>query len=558
MQFYKVPIQLERGTGPCKSSTMDDHIKAISKYLGYLHKWEGVPVQYMSLKLFSNQQLLTTYLTYLWSRSTSTTSLKNQIYKCVRVVEFLVAKDAGGMPTRQRHLQQVCRHLHSLAKAFQKAYPHGKPGRAGAGASGGGGAEPPPMLPSKDEVFTWQQCLKKKALLALLARDAKFDGEGALVMQDWLLSEWLCNNIPAIRLSCIRSLQVPPMYNNEIGYCCQHADCEDPNCLGNRLEVVEDTYCSSQERVSLRPPPPGLQAWAPVWGASPPGAGSMQEEAGPVVGAAVGAGQGPAPMWCVKRGGGKITTITTTEAGGLHTRWDSDDEGDLDDAWAESDEGDDDCTVHCDDDDEPEDWEGLLLGPGPGSIMPDPVQILKVVLPHHKEEKEWGIYALQLELPFDLALTTHLYLRHAYPLLSMMNSEDNNFMLTTSTGGHLALPEQLTNLWAEVQHRHQAPWSSFSPMAFRDIHIMDRVQHLSQLVGTPGGQALVGDATVMQNSVGHIWEKRYHKGASYYIQMARGAVDRMTHWRHRQYESELLRVGREGGQGGDTGPEAGT
>jgi hypothetical protein len=489
-QFYKTPIQLDRHSSVVKSSTYDDHVKMISKVLGYMYRYENVPQHLISLKLFSNQELLINFMAFLWLKSEGTLSMTNTIYKCQRVVEWLSVTDAANNATKQEHLGNVHAMLSKLANNFLSAYPNGKLS---------GGLAPPPPLPKKEAIFDWQQLLKHKALDILVGDQV--DLPGSAVMQDWLISEWLSNNIPAVRLACIRSLQVPPMYSG-VDYKCENPECPNPQCKGNRLEIVDDLYYDySQERISLKPTPAEFEAWAKLQKA---GDYEFEEEE-------------PQPEWQqVIRGSEATLYINSTPGGGLHSRWDSDEN------------------------DTSMDTETFEQELPVSSMEPTHLNVFKIVLPHHKEEKEWGPYPLMLELPYDLALTTYLHLTYAYPKLNW--DGDNNYMLVKpNTGGALYLAEDLTNLWKDIQIKHEAPWVAFPPNSFRDIHIMDRVLHLSQVVGNVG-QQLVGDATVMQNTVGGVWEKRYCKGGFYFITMAEGALDRMTRWRHSQY-TRLLGAG---------------
>lgn len=172
-EWHSAPMQFDRTSAPLKKNTMADHIKLISKVMGFLASYRGLQPQYMSLKLFSNQQLLNEYISFAWARSkgTTTQSICNNIYKCQRVVQWLIAKDpevttpqrhshasaahpaiaATGAPThvdKLAHLNKVLEYLANVIKNFRSAFPHGKMATAV--------DTPPPPLPSKDEVLQWQ------------------------------------------------------------------------------------------------------------------------------------------------------------------------------------------------------------------------------------------------------------------------------------------------------------------------------------------------------------------------------------------------------------------
>jgi hypothetical protein len=167
-------------------------------------------------------------------------------------------------------------------------------------------------------------------------------------------------------------------------------------------------------------------------------------------------------------------------------------------------------------------------------IIPSSLPIMKMVLPHHKEENEWGPYPLEVELPYDLALTTHLYLEYAYPVLNMELSHNALFMRPER--GSPMEGEHLSTLWQHIQALYPTPWTPFPPSAFRDIHVGDKVMHLAQAVAATGVE-LRGDAAVMLNTAGPVWQKSYCKGSTYFNTMVQGTVDRMTAWRHDALES---------------------
>lgn len=183
-EWQRTPMQLDRLSAPLKENTMHDHIKVISKVMGFLACYKGLQPQQMSLRLFSNPQLLTDYISFVWERSSSTQSINNNIYKCQRVVQWLLAKDpevnpgalqpisapAAATPTtptptpisataivgpthveKKAHLNRVLDFLGNMTKNFRKAFPHGKQDAAEPDT-------PVPQLPSKEEVLQWQVC----------------------------------------------------------------------------------------------------------------------------------------------------------------------------------------------------------------------------------------------------------------------------------------------------------------------------------------------------------------------------------------------------------------
>jgi hypothetical protein len=163
----------------------------------------------------------------------------------------------------------------------------------------------------------------------------------------------------------------------------------------------------------------------------------------------------------------------------------------------------------------------------------------RIVLPHHKMQDSWGEDVLHFTLPYDLARVTHLYLRHAYPVLNL-GMEHNCLFVHPGTGDALRHSQDLQDLWQQTQAMHSAPWAHFPPVNFRHIHVNDQVQRLAT---HPGAHQLAGDARVMQNSVGVVWERNYSAHVGYYNHMVRGALDRITEWRHGQLREMLMARG---------------
>jgi hypothetical protein len=90
-------------------------------------------------------------------------------------------------------------------------------------------------------------------------------------------------------------------------------------------------------------------------------------------------------------------------------------------------------------------WSELLVGPGleeeylpyeevASLLIPSQLPIHKLVLPHHKMDKIHKMPVLTLELPYDLAITTYLYRKHALPVLLEAGGARHNKLWVTTTG----------------------------------------------------------------------------------------------------------------------------
>ena len=76
-----------------KSNTYDDHQSTISMFMGYCYKHEGVKMQHLSLKLFTNQVLLINFMTFMVARASNDQHITSTISHCVRVINYLMEKD---------------------------------------------------------------------------------------------------------------------------------------------------------------------------------------------------------------------------------------------------------------------------------------------------------------------------------------------------------------------------------------------------------------------------------------------------------------------------------
>ncbi len=410
---------------------------------------------------------------------------------------------------------QVVELLRNLSKGVSASFPHGK--LAGVPDDA---APPPPALPSKADVLRWQQrTVMPKVAEALRQLPTDLDDSQAQLVQEHLVSELLCNNLPPVRLYCLRTLQVPATPGQP--YKCTDPDCNrGQHCKGNRLEVLGQFYCMGQDRISLQPTPhwdalgvAAAAAAAPL----PPAAGidmeqleAEQQDFGP-------------PLQWVTLGEGTTCLTSPTPKGGLHMRfYESDDDAEAAREAAALEAA---AAVVQEDVVMLEEQQQQPLA----SLVPTNLPVLKMVLPHHKTERAWGPYALEVELPFDLAVAIHLHVTHARPQL-LRGAQHNLLLVRPGFGTPMALSSHLTLLWHDMQAKHEAPWSAFAPNSFRHVHVGDRVQHLSQVLALTGFEA-DGDAAVMTNTAGVTWERHYQKRAQYLNEMAKGAVDRITAWR---------------------------
>jgi hypothetical protein len=488
LEWLTAPIQLNRPFGPVKTATLEDTVKVVSKYAGFAHKYMGVHLEDLSMHLLSNQECLFSFFAFVWARTKSKVKMNNDLYKVTHMLVWLrLQPDVNIDPDRVEHLERVSKHVNDLIKNLSSAFPFGKlapddaPRRStarsmaasAAGPGGGGAYGGPPVqaapLPGKHDVLRWQVHLKDKALAIIAAlqhADTAATQEEASIIADWCLAEWLCNNLPPVRASCLRNVQRTALPSQP--HVCTHPDCKrGAACKGNRLEILPHVWYEAEAgSVSMRPTPPEVRAWARLPGTTIP----------PI-----------APPASV----GAADSSAADFSGDSEVRL-------------------------------------------PAAGLP----LMRIVLPHHKMEGKWGNAALEMALPYDLAMATHFYLQHAWPVINLRSS--HNLLFMRASGMPMLEPTHLCAVWAHVQAAHGAPWQPFPPTAFRTIHVEERVHELSALIGGAGGgqlqaaasTVLGGDALVMQNHVGSVWQQSYCKGGLYYNAMAQGSIDRITIWRH--------------------------
>lgn len=268
-QWCLNPLQLDREARHISITTMDEHFKAIARYCGFLQTTLSVSDDDMSLRLYTNQDYLCQYFSYLNTKIDNTQAFCNHVYRGVRVINYLQTIDGPDSPARAEHLRRVGEWLHALSRTMKRAYPHGKLVRDHDAA--------PPALPSKLDILMWQLSLKDEALQPLAEAEAPAcDAAGAAaaavpvplskyqaqVMHDWVLSEMMCNHLPPVRLFGLRTVSAP--FADGV-YRCSDPDCKITGCRGNRLELHPSmTYGYEHERISMQPCPLDLCGWLGV------------------------------------------------------------------------------------------------------------------------------------------------------------------------------------------------------------------------------------------------------------------------------------------------------
>ena len=219
-QWLSAPIQLDRNGGPSASRTVQNIVKNVYLYQGFLH-WHFDQEEFCLLH-FLDLEKYSTYISFQLAKENSKANLTQQISNARKVLAFLKRMADAAVCAL---ISSIEIWLLRLSKQIVLLLPQAKQD-----------------IGQMEEDGTW---LSASELVALLegfrveALKAVADVEclseyGASMLHDAALSSTLFGYMPPVRLSCLRSLQVPWHSG------CLHPDCVGKvghlSCGGNRLE----------------------------------------------------------------------------------------------------------------------------------------------------------------------------------------------------------------------------------------------------------------------------------------------------------------------------------
>ncbi|EFJ50959.1 hypothetical protein VOLCADRAFT_88112 [Volvox carteri f. nagariensis] len=96
--FWTQPYNFERlGTGMVRQSTYRGLKSTVSKFLGFAHGWMKVSLTSLSLRLFSNQHLIISYMDFMVHRVCSTKA-DVEFQNSIKAVEYLRQVDTRSLP----------------------------------------------------------------------------------------------------------------------------------------------------------------------------------------------------------------------------------------------------------------------------------------------------------------------------------------------------------------------------------------------------------------------------------------------------------------------------
>lgn len=570
-EFYS-EVHLSSGTVPLSSVTLTDCLGVASRYLGFCFTAMGVPMDMLSLRLFSNQTLLHAFFCFVWRRSELGTGMIKNIDWSKYIIQYLKYRDKGSSEAMDgaggcvlvRHLDKILEYLGNFAKSLRRAFPGGKVICDGLDTWGS-----PVSLPSMELVVEWQYALKREALAPIVdavksraADPPRLSRAEAVMLHDWALSELLAGHMPPIRLSVIRSLQASTSASQQ-EHTCSHPDCKNVGCRGNRMEQHPSLlYTYGNVRVAQRPTPLDVSSWEGIMPSADTTAGLMgvsvqrlyadmdsMQQAAPQAMDPVGDTNMPhvaqhrateQPLLGTISGVGQVYA---TPSGGRHLRFASDDDSETDGEGFTFD-GDD---LICNS------GEGGYVGAYAGTGQPRvphqegggfahaepkwltssvPLTLRKITMVHQKMSKREGNSPVQVVLPYDLSKVMQVYEQYAYPVLNP-NGSHNFLFMDATTGQPFLQAEQLTRYWYGMQAKYAAPWDPhFSPNSLRHVFVTGKVVHLADALHATGLQPLYdGHAAVMNNTAGPTWQHHYAREGVYRSEMARASVDACTLWR---------------------------
>lgn len=219
-QWLVAPIQLDRNGGPSASRTVQNIVRNVYLYQGFLH-WH-FDTEAFSLLHFLDLNLYSTYISFQLAKENSRANLTQQLSNARKVLAFL----------RRRADVTVCASISSIETWLLRLSK-----QVGA------------LLPSARQDIgemevegTWLPASQLVAMLEKLRVEAlagvSYEGciteYDARLLHDAALSSTMFGYLPPPRLSCLRTLQVPWQK------ACLHVDCIGSvghhACMGNRLE----------------------------------------------------------------------------------------------------------------------------------------------------------------------------------------------------------------------------------------------------------------------------------------------------------------------------------
>ncbi len=128
-------MQLDRDTKyrACQEVTLESSKETILCFMGYTHKYKGIPLHHLSLSLFRSPPLVAAFVSYVLARGVSRGWVARLISSCKKVCSYLNSQHPWGPHSAMD--QWLTRLDQQVPMLMPKL--------------------PPPALPSAGAVFAW-------------------------------------------------------------------------------------------------------------------------------------------------------------------------------------------------------------------------------------------------------------------------------------------------------------------------------------------------------------------------------------------------------------------
>jgi len=225
--WMKSPIQLDRNGGPCASRTVDNITKNVYLFMGYLHR--GHCLEEFTLHHFLDLDLYAAYISFQLAKGNGRVNLAQQLSNSRKVMGFLKRR---ADPRLALTISSCEIWVSRLGKQIPTILPSVNKDIGQLQEDGG--------WMNADQVVAMFEKLRQGALAGM-----SVEGGGrmhaCMTLHDACLASCMFGYLPPVRLSCLRSLQMPGQET------CLHKDCINSvghlSCGGNRLEWVNGVLC---------------------------------------------------------------------------------------------------------------------------------------------------------------------------------------------------------------------------------------------------------------------------------------------------------------------------
>ena len=226
MQHFKSwctqQVNMAREGGSLSARTWKNIQQSIVCYLGFCHTY--LSLEAPCLQEFSQAEQYGLYMSFLLAKELSIHSLTQQISHARKVLLYQEQVAQGGAAAAAAGFARVAVWMGQLRAQLVCSVPRRRKAPDQLEEEGA-------WLPPAELVALFEE-LKVLALQAVPAQGEQCSLGGARLLHDACLTSCMCGYLPPIRLTCIRSLQVPSADGG-----CLDNECHLSRCKGNRIAV---------------------------------------------------------------------------------------------------------------------------------------------------------------------------------------------------------------------------------------------------------------------------------------------------------------------------------